>query len=398
VSTRALFGHDHVFVRDAEGRRYSDGKLPYGVWQRYLGVFSTLTVVAREREAAPGESMEHLDRACGPRVRFQPMRSLSSLGAMLRRASTRQNAEALVGETDVVIARLPSEIGSALVTAARRRGKTVAVEIVACPWDALWNHGSVAGRLYAGYAAARMRRQVRHAEFVLYVSNGFLQRRYPTRGHAVACSNVAIDRVADEVLVERLRRLDCGSRDVRLGLIGSLGTAYKGIDTAIAALARSSASHPRLRLEVLGSGDPSPWIRLAERNGVADRVSFVGTLPAGRAVHEWLRSVDVYLQPSRQEGLPRALVEAMAQGCPAIGSSAGGIPELLAPECIHRPGSATSLARLVERAVSDVAWRRAQAERNFEHARAYSRERLDVVRSGFWRRVGDSVRHQAGGS
>ena len=59
----------------------------------------------------------------------------------------------------------------------------------------------------------------------------------------------------------------------------------------------------------------------------------MGSLPHNE-VFEWLDTIDIYAQPSRQEGLPRALIEAMSRGLPAFGARTGGIPELLEPDYI----------------------------------------------------------------
>jgi glycosyltransferase involved in cell wall biosynthesis len=122
-------------------------------------------------------------------------------------------------------------------------------------------------------------------------------------------------------------------------------------------------------------------------------VHFDGVLPAGDAVNAWLDELDLYVQPSFQEGLPRGTLEAMSRGCPALASTAGGLPELLEPGSLHRPGDAERLGALIVRAASDRDWQLAQAERNFDVARRYSKPELDRVRSEFWggfvRAIGD---------
>ena len=94
-------------------------------------------------------------------------------------------------------------------------------------------------------------------------------------------------------------------------------------------------------------------------------------------MNAWLDAVDLYVQPSRQEGLPRGTLEAMSRACPALGSTAGGLPELLEPECLHKPGDAAGLGALITRAAGDRDWQRRQAQRNFEVARRYTKPVLD---------------------
>lgn len=102
-------------------------------------------------------------------------------------------------------------------------------------------------------------------------------------------------------------------------MIGSLKNNIKGIDTAIKSLSLINCS---IELRVLGGGDTEKWRKLAEDEGVNDLVYFDGKLQSGAAVYEWLDNIDLYIQPSYQEGLPRALIEAMSRGCPSIGSTA----------------------------------------------------------------------------
>ena len=56
-----------------------------------------------------------------------------------------------------------------------------------------------------------------------------------------------------------------------------------------------------------------PWMQEAKKMNVSNFIQFDGTLPSGQKVYDWLDEVDIYLQPSFQEGLPRALIEAMSR-------------------------------------------------------------------------------------
>ena len=63
------------------------------------------------------------------------------------------------------------------------------------------------------------------------------------------------------------------------------------------------------------------------------RILVTGSLPrcAARSKHDHLQLCDVFLQPSLWDGMPNALLEAMAAGCGSISSDAGGIPEIVTP-------------------------------------------------------------------
>jgi glycosyltransferase involved in cell wall biosynthesis len=393
IVMKAAFCYDHVFVRAGGGEIYSSGAFSASSWQRYLAVFDELVVISRCRRLGEHERLDGLNRASAPGVSFVFVPSLAGVTDLLtRRAEVRAALRSAVAGVDGVVVRLPSAIGSRAVEVARELDKPIAAEVVGCPWDALWNYGSWLGKVYAPVAAWRTRRAVRRARHVLYVTGAFLQRRYPALGKTTFASNVEIPTPAPEVLDRRLERIAAQGPSRVLGLIGSIGHRYKGVHTAIEALARLSAELPQLELRVLGGGDPGPLMALADRLGVAARVRFCGRLPGGRPVLDWLDQVDIYLQPSFQEGLPRALIEAMSRGCPAIGSTAGGIPELLEPAWRHRPGDAPALARLIRRLALDEDARAAAARRNFQCARNYGASELQSRRQAFWSAFAEQVR------
>ena len=395
---RAVFCHDHRFVLDGEGGVFSSGVFPHRVWQRYLEAFDSVTVVARRWPSGREGELKALSRSDGRGISFVFVPSADSpSGLAFHRFKAAAILREAISHADVVISRMPSEIGLLGARLARSLGKPWAIEVAGCPWDGLVHHGSWQGKLYAPVAMWRLRRAVAGASHVIYVTDGFLQRRYPARGRVAAVSNVDIPGPEPSTLQKRLARIGDGAgRLLTFGLIGSLGNRCKGVHTAIRALAEVRERLPEFQFRVLGQGDPSPYQVLAERLGVAANVRFCGTLPAGGPVLEWLDDVDIYLQPSFHEGLPRALIEAMSRGCPAIGSTAGGIPELLDAECLHRPGDHGRFASLVERAVQDREWRARQAQRNCETAKAYSREVLEQRRGAFWREFATYARRAQG--
>lgn len=383
---KALFAHDHRFI-PAEGEVWSESQFEAALWQRYLGHFDSLTVVARRGMMPAGKVISKLERSSAPNVTFELLDNMSTLrGLTIARPAAFRQMVSLVTAHDAVIARLPSEIGLLAITAAQATGRPWAVEMVGCTWDGLWNYGNLTGRLYTPIAWFRVRRAVRQAEHVIYVTSSFLQQRYPSQAENQAvASNVILSDVSPAVLERRHALIaTMANRPLRLGLIGTL--QYKGIQTLLAALASARLALLPLRIHILGPGDVGRWKAEAKRLGVSDLVSFDGTLPAGEPLMRWLDATDVYLQPSLTEGLPRALIEAMSRGCPALASTAGGIPELLPAEDLIRPGDAVALAELMRHRLTDHDWMHMRATANWEKASAFRADVLAARREKFWRR------------
>lgn len=391
---RALFVHDHRFFVSESGEVFSPGKFPYSVWQRYLREFDDLIIIGRIHPAADVR-LDTMNLASGEHVSFVLLPNLSSPLGMIRfRSQIIKTLRQQIQSVDAVIAR-SSLLGQISASLADQLRKPWAVEVVGCSWDAYWNYGSIKGRLYAPFSYLMQKRMVDRAPFAIYVTQQFLQKRYPCRGITAGVSDVAIPRLDVTILEQRLKQIKQSSRPFVFGLIGSLQSMYKGIQTALSAMKVVHTHLPESELRILGDGDPTYWIQLAASHGLQQAVRFMGTLPAGDAVLRWLDDVDIYLQPSFQEGLPRALVEAMSRGCPAIGSTAGGIPELLDPAALHRPGDVTRLGELLLKS-TDRQWRATQAKRNFETAQLYVSDVLDVRRREFWRLFAEHVRCKTG--
>ncbi|MGN6156381.1 MAG: glycosyltransferase [Sphingomicrobium sp.] len=387
---RLLFAHDHRFDRGPAGELYSAGTFPSSVWDRFLDHFEQVQVMARGGCAiADGARLARTDRE---RVQFDFLPNLGSFRQLLLGSpEAKQRMFSAVKSADAVVARLPSEIGLLAVKYARRLGKPFAVELVGCVWDSYRTHGSLEARLYAPLAYARTRAAVAAAPFVLYVTDRWLQQRYPSSRYSCSASNVALETMDEAGMCSRdlrLARLPEGHRPV-LGTIGTLWTKYKGLQTAIDALAQLRSSGIDLTYRILGPGPSEEWKQLARERGVGDLVFFDGTLPAGAEVAEWLDHIDVYLQPSFTEGLPRGMIEAMSRGAACVGSSRGGIPELLPRERLHEAGDAAGLEQIIGRLAGDPSAIAKASQEDRQTARRFEAHLLAKRRSDFYARVRD---------
>ncbi len=328
-------------------------------------------------------------------VEMISLHKISSAGDLIKyRRENSRILEQAIQNSERVIIRLPSLIGGEAAALAERYGKPYMVELVSCTWDALWNH-SLRGKLLAPWSWVRTRQEVKRAPMVLYVTNQFLQRRYPTAGLSVGCSDVSLPGVDEAVLRRRLERIGGrapGGAPLRLGTIAAVNVRYKGQADVIKALAALKRQGIRMEYELAGSGDPSRLRTLAQRLGVEDQVHLLGSVPHDK-IFAWLETIDLYLQPSKQEGLPRAVVEAMSCACPVAGARTGGIPELVDEEWIFRPGDVKDICRILQKAAAEDLSR--QAQRSFQVATRYEKDRLEQLRGEFFQKF---VQQKGGGS
>lgn len=113
---------------------------------------------------------------------------------------------------------------------------------------------------------------------------------------------------------------------VVLGAVGRL-SPVKGYSYLLTAMQEVVRQHPCCRLIIAGDGPMKQELEsLRDRLGLSQFVHFAGFIDD---IEEFLVAIDVFVMPSLSEGLPMALLEAMACGKACIASEVGGIPEVL---------------------------------------------------------------------
>ena len=119
-----------------------------------------------------------------------------------------------------------------------------------------------------------------------------------------------------------------GNRPLQIVCTGRLVPA-KGQHVLLRAFTRLHAKGHDIHLTFVGDGPDSPSLkREASENGVAGRVTFRGALNHDEA-REQLAGADIFALASFAEGIPVALMEAMAMGLPCVSTCITGIPELI---------------------------------------------------------------------
>ena len=111
---------------------------------------------------------------------------------------------------------------------------------------------------------------------------------------------------------------------LRIGTVGRL-SHEKGMDVLIEAFALVKAQLPQAELLLVGDGAERPRLEgMVVERGLTDSVRFLGIRDD---VPSLMTSFDIFVLPSRSEGLPLAILEAMAAGLPIVATNVGGVSE-----------------------------------------------------------------------
>jgi len=142
----------------------------------------------------------------------------------------------------------------------------------------------------------------------------------------VVHNGVALDAPSDARVSDLRARLSVGSAGVRLATVASL-TRKKGHDVLLRAVARLREGGVDFALALAGDGVERRRIEASiARLHLGDRVHLLGAVAN---VADVLAAVDLFVLPSLVEGLPLALLEAMATGKAVIATAVGGVPEVV---------------------------------------------------------------------
>lgn len=365
---------------------------PYSFWTRYLEAFDEVTVVARfSPRVFAGPAVT------GPGVSFHAIPDYRSVRGYLREFPRIRRAIAAACAADsAFILRVPGRLGSLAATELLRNGRSYGAEIVGDPFEVL-TRGAVRHPLrpvLRRYFRANLKRVASHAAAAAYVTEDALQRAYPTRGLSLPVSDVELPA---EAIVADWKHADAHQHAFRIIMVGTLAQLYKAPDMLIEALARVTAHGLHVSVVFVGDGQfRSQLERQARSLELADRVSFRGQLASGAAVRAELDAADLFVLPSRGgEGLPRALVEAMARGLPCLGTRVGGIPELLCEDDLVEPDDSAALARKIEATLLEPGRRERMAERCWTRARAFDEATLRERRTTFFHAVRDTAAGRA---
>ena len=164
--------------------------------------------------------------------------------------------------------------------------------------------------------------------------------------------------------------------------------AVKRLEVLVRAVSLLVARVPEAQLLIVGDGPERDTLRaLARTLAPGDGVVFAGAIPDAARV---LPVVDLYVTASRREGLPLAVLEAMACGLPVLATAAPGHVDAVEPEVTGRlvplddaPGLAAAAALLLRDPALRARMGRAgreRVERHFSHARVLA-EIADLYRA-----------------
>lgn len=248
----------------------------------------------------------------------------------------------LLTEYDVVLVR-NGLLGCFAAKYAKKLGKVLISYCGADPFEFKMTEDTLSGKLIAYYWRHLEKRKMELADYAHYCTQE-LYNRYPCMCPYLICSNVSIK--AHQDIIDGRFKKECQTNGTfRMGLIGQFrNNDNKGILTVIKSLGLLGKKY---QLEIVGEGDPARYQKEICKLKLENQVQFLGYISDREKIYAWLDDIDIYVQPSLSEGLPRATIEAMSRGCPVIASNVCGLIDLLPNDYLISPKDYRTLSEKI---------------------------------------------------
>jgi phosphatidylinositol alpha-1,6-mannosyltransferase len=356
--SRLVITVDQRYWRTPDGALWTRMPPAYNFFAGHLSAWDQVRVIARVMDVP--EPLPDVLRADGPSVEFVAVPGYAGPAAFVRHlpALIRSLRQA-VGPEDTLLLRGPSNLANVVKLLFPHHD--AAVEVLGDPWE-LYAPGAVRSplrALYRRWFTWQLRWQCAEARVAGYVSQAVAER-YPA---AQTFRLLDIDLPAESFGTPRT-----GPAGRRVVSVGGFDHPVKGHDVLIRAIAQLPTP---ATLTIVGAGGMKPELQaLAYREGV--QLRFAGELAGAKAVRQVVAQADLFVLATRSEGMPRALIEAMALGVPAVATRVGGIPELLPASQLADRDCPAELAQTIEATLNDRARYADLSERGIRLARRYA--------------------------
>jgi glycosyltransferase involved in cell wall biosynthesis len=382
-----------LFITEARfisynGCHYSlEGSFNLALYKRYLNHFDTVTIYARTKKGFESEVIpENIITSDSINLIELPyyvgfnqfiLRYFSLCKKLKNSLPKRRNKDF------VTICRIPGRIGSIAIRILQKRKIPYGVEIVGDPYDVLSNNSTshILLKLIRPISVYSLRKIAREAPAALYVTKHALQKRYPGSGYTIGVSDVMLP----FSFYSKQPKQSFSNNIFKVISIGSLEQMQKSPDITIWAIKELINRGSNVSLTWIGAGKNLQKMKdLASSLNLSHLIDFKGKLPQGSQIIDELDKADLFVMASRMEGLPRAMVEAMARGLPCIGSNIGGIPELLEERFLVPVNDPFALADKIELLIRNPEIYLAHSRRNLEFSRQFEENILSEQRSHYF--------------
>lgn len=391
----------HLFKTD-DGRYWCNTAMHgYNFWLRYLFDFSEVVVVARvKRISIELAEKNNYIRADGNGVSVFDLPFVRGIkGYSSNMLKIRKACKDAAYCADSAVFRVPSIPAYMVLGEYKKLQKPYALEVVIDPEDEYSNYP-----VLRGLEVRKLKQECGFANGVSYVTQYYLQKKYPS-GKSLGRTDKdyfesyysSIDLKSEFFWAQRKYGLKNPKEISILHIANSINNNNKGHMTLINIASELKKRGINAKVTFIGNGDLIEYFKekVHELN-LDDSVVFTGYLSDKGMIRSYLKQADLFVFPTKAEGLPRVVIEAMATGLPVLSSNVDGIPELIDEQFLFAPDDVNGYVAKIIEIVSDESILRKMGTANYNRAMNYRSDILTQRRNEFYHKLYLDVKRSFG--
>ena len=374
MSKKVLFVHDLAFKIEKENKDLYSGSGLYEVYfNRFFDAgFNTVDILSRYNEYNKNIDTGFM-KINNRNIKI--LKGFSKNYFYLFNPLNIYKINNLIKQYDLIVCSTPSIIGTWILIINLFQKKKYSVE-VAGDYDMFSTKKF--GFIITYFLKNLMPKFIKNANGATYVTND-LSRRFPNNNSLIA-SNVNIKKIHyKQVIIKELKFKE----NIEIGYIGAL-TKRKGISILIEFANKLVEMNIRnFQINLIGGHSDDDWKEKVSELKIDKYFVFHGNLDS-KNVDLLLKRLDLYIQPSFSEGLPRATIEAMSNGLPVIATTLPGFKELLEDDYLFEHQDINKMLDIFNSLISSIDNYNLQSKRNSNFAKSFLYDVLHEKRKTFY--------------
>lgn len=359
--------------------------------QRYLACYENINVVLRTKQITSFSGFEQYKNEVNDgRVTMCPIPFFQGPVQYARHYfAVRKAVEVAVEGCNIAILRLPSTVAFAAWDACVKHNIPYATEIVYDCYDSYKSSRNLLSKILWLRLHNKQVKACNNAIGVACVTTKYLQEKYfPINKDAPTSNYSSIEMPMDFLYHPRTFPQKNEFNIVHV----SNQVAYnsrKGHNQLIEAVSKVKRNGVNANIIFVGKDYNNGFNLLhkyAESLGIANNVKFTGFLSRSK-LRETLLSSDLAVLPTKAEGLPRVIIEAMAVGLPCITTPVSGNPELIDPEYLVNYNDTAGIAEAISHLLTDRKTYEYVSQRNFDRSLEFTADVLNQRRTNFYKKL-----------
>lgn len=391
--------HAQMF-QTPDGNVWTNSIYGYSFFKRYLRVFEDVKLVTRMKQI-PFDEVGKRILVSGPNLEFfnlpfyrgpkQFVKQIFKINSLLAKA---------IESCDCAILRIPDQVSFQLFKKLKKYKIPTALEVVAHPWD-LYAPGAIKSiirplvRIVWDY---NLKKICQEAIGVSYVTAKYIQIRYPSdikSSHSERFETHYTSADLEDVFFDKPRDKESFvKKTLNFIHVSTISDYSKGHVELLNVFAELKKKDYNFQLTFIGGGTHlNEFITLRNKLGLQSEVEFLGNLSNSKEVADMLKKSDIFIFPSKSEGIPRVLLEAMSSGIPCLATNVGGISELISEEFLVDVNNLCELKEKIIDLYRSPEKLSKESKANFEKVvKCYHPEIITSRRNQFYSKLKQSVR------